>query len=82
MLQEQVDTAIKYLELSRGIKQDEPETNLYLARAYESGGKMTRSIELWQNYVDSEADTAKIQEPKKHLKEIILRHLQEIKNRN
>jgi Tfp pilus assembly protein PilF len=82
LLQEQVDTAIKYLELSRRIKPDEPETNLYLAKAYETGGKMTRSIDLWQNYVDKETDTIKIREAKKHLVEITIKHLQEIKSRN
>ena len=82
LLQEQADTAIKYLELSKEINQNEPETNLYLAKAYESGGKMTRSIELWQNYIDLETDTLKIREARKHLKEITVKHLQEIKNRN
>jgi tetratricopeptide (TPR) repeat protein len=78
LLQDQLDEAIKYLELSREIKQDEPETNLYLARAYEASGKMTRSIEQWQNYIESETDTLKISEAKKHLKEITIKHLKEI----
>ncbi len=78
LLQEQIDTSIKYLELSIKIKPDEPETNLYLAKAYEAAGKITRSIEIWQNYIDLETDTVKIYEAKKHLKEITIKHLQEI----
>ena len=78
LLQEQIDTSIKYLELSRKIKQDEAETNLYLAKAYEASGKIASSIEVWQNYIDLEVDSAKINEAKKHLKEITIKHLKEI----
>ncbi len=78
LLQEQIDTAIKYLELSREINKGEPETNLFLARAYEAAGQMTRSIELWDNYIKLETDSIKINEAKKHLKEITIKHLQEI----
>lgn len=76
--QEQPDSALKYLELSRAISPQEPETNLFLARACEAAGKIGRSIDLWQNYIDLETDTSKINEAKKHLKEITIRHLQEI----
>ena len=72
------DEAIKYLEFSKGIKHDETETNLYLAKAYEAAGKITSSIELWQNYIELETDTVKIADAKKHLKEITIKHLQEI----
>jgi tetratricopeptide (TPR) repeat protein len=78
LLQEQIDTSIKYLELSRNIKQDEAETNLYLAQAYEASGKITSSIEAWQNYIDLEVDSAKINEARRHLKEITIRHLKEL----
>ncbi|MFH0841467.1 MAG: hypothetical protein V1903_02480 [Bacteroidota bacterium] len=72
------DTAIKYLELSKAIKPDEPETNLYLAKAYEAVSETNKSINYWQNYIELEADTVKIREAKVHLKEISIRHLREI----
>ncbi|MGC1392599.1 MAG: hypothetical protein WA816_16310 [Bacteroidales bacterium] len=78
LLMNQLDEAIKNLELSRELKPGEKETNLYLAKAYEAAGKIGRSIETWQNYIESETDTVKIIEAKKHLKEITIRHLQEI----
>ena len=78
LLQEQIDTSIKYLELSRNLKQDEAETNLYLARAYEVSGKIARSIEIWQSYIDLETDSVKINDAKKHLKEITIKHLKEL----
>jgi tetratricopeptide (TPR) repeat protein len=78
LLQEQTDSALKYLKLSKEIKPLEPETNLYLAKAYEASGKIARSIDLWENYIDLETDTVKINEAKKHLKEVTVKHLQEI----
>ena len=78
LLQEQVDTAIKYLERSREIMQDEPETNLFLAEAYEAAGQVTRSIDQWQIYIELEKDTLKTNEARNHLKEITIKHLQEI----
>jgi Tfp pilus assembly protein PilF len=78
LMQEQSDSALKYLELSDKIKPQEPETNLYLAKAYEAAGKITRSIDLWQNYIDLETDPIKLNEAKKHLKEITIRHLHEL----
>ena len=78
LLQEQIDTSIKYLELSRNIKQDEAETNLYLAKAYEASRKIARSIEIWQSYIDLETDSIKINDAKKHLKEITIKHLKEL----
>jgi tetratricopeptide (TPR) repeat protein len=78
LLQEQTDSALKYLELSNNIKTHESETNLYLARAYEAAGKIIRSIDIWENYIDLETDSVKINEAKKHLMEIATKHLQEI----
>ena len=78
LLQSMNDSALKYLELSREINPAEPETNLFLARAYESSGKTARSIELWQAYIELETDTLKINEAKKHLKDITIKHLREI----
>ncbi len=78
LLQEQPDSALKYLELSDHLKPGEPETNLYLAKAYEASDKISKSIETWENYITLETDTAKISEAKKHLKEITIRHLHEI----
>jgi Tfp pilus assembly protein PilF len=78
LLQEQNDSALKYLELSRGMKPQEAETNLFLAKACEAAGKTIRSIEIWQDYIDLETDTTKIREAKKHLKEITIRRLQEM----
>ena len=78
LLQGVSDSALKYLELSHGINPAEPETNLFLARAYESSGKTARSIEMWQAYIELETDTFKINEARKHLKEITIKHLREI----
>jgi tetratricopeptide (TPR) repeat protein len=78
LMQEQTDSALKYLEHSREIKPEVPETNLYLAKAYEAAGKINRSIEIWQNYIDLETDTVKINEAKKHLKEVTIKRLKEI----
>ena len=78
LLQEQTDSALKYLRLSRGINPMESETAMFLAKAYEASGQMSRSIEIWQDYIDLEKDSIKINEAKRHLKEITIRHLQEI----
>jgi len=78
LLMNQLDEAIKNLEHSKELKPGEKETNLYLAKAYEAAGKIGMSIEIWQNYIDLETDMAKINEAKKHLKEITIKHLQEI----
>jgi tetratricopeptide (TPR) repeat protein len=77
-LLERTDSALKYLVLSKGIKPLEPETNLFLARAYETAGMMDRSIDAWQEYIELEKDTIKSNEAKRHLKEITIKHLQEI----
>jgi tetratricopeptide (TPR) repeat protein len=78
LIQDQLDEAIKSLELSREIKPDEPETILFLAKAYEAAGKLTKSIEQWQNYIGVETDTFKIKEAKVHLKYITGKLLKEI----
>ena len=78
LLMGQFGEAIKWLERSIEIKPAEVETNLYLAKAYEAAGKTNRSIDAWQNYIESESDTVKVNEAKKHLKEITIKHLQEI----
>jgi len=78
LLQGLTDEALKYLELSYGLNSSEPETNLFLARAYEAAGQMNKSIEQWQNYIDLETDTAKINAAIKHRKELAVRQLKEI----
>jgi tetratricopeptide (TPR) repeat protein len=75
---EQFDEAIKWLERSLEIRPEEAETNLYIAKALEGAGKITRCIDAWQKYSELETDTAKANEAKKHLKEITIRHLKEI----
>ena len=77
-LLQQADSALKYLELSNSLLPSLPETNLFLARAYEASGQTSKSIEQWQKYIDLETDTAKISEAKKHRKELAVRQLQEI----
>jgi Tfp pilus assembly protein PilF len=74
----QIDEAIRNLEHSREINPSEPETNLFLARAYESAGQINKSIEQWQNYIDLETDTAKINAAVKHRKYLAVKQLQEI----
>jgi len=78
LLQEQIDTALKYLELSNALKPAERETNLFLAQACEASGNVTRSIEYWQAYIELETDTIKKKEATDHLKEITVKHLREI----
>ena len=78
LLMNQSDEAIRNLEHSKGINPSEPETNLFLARAYESSGQINNSIEQWQNYIDLETDTAKINAAIKHRKYLAVKQLQEI----
>jgi len=78
LIQQQVDSALKYLELSYNLNSSEPETNLFLARAYEADGDLNRSIAQWQNYIELETDTVKINAAIKHRKELAVRQLQEI----
>ena len=78
LLMNQIDEAIRNLEHSREINPSEPETNLFLARAYESAGLINKSIEQWQNYIDLETDTAKIHTAVKHRKDLAVKQLQEI----
>jgi len=78
LLQQQTDSALKYLELSYSLQPLVPETNLFLARAYEAAGQINKSIEQWQNYIDLETDTVKANMARKHLKEITIKHLQDI----
>ncbi|HBZ21035.1 MAG TPA: hypothetical protein DEO60_07910 [Bacteroidales bacterium] len=78
LLQHQTDSALKYLELSYNINKLEPETNLFLARAYEASGQTTKSIESWQKYINLETDTIKAGEAKKRMKELAVKRLQEI----
>ena len=78
LLQQQTDSALKYLELSNSLQPSVPETNLFLARAYEASGHLNKSIAHWQNYIDLETDTSKTGEAKKHWKELAVRQLQEI----
>jgi Tfp pilus assembly protein PilF len=78
LLQEQSDSALKYLELSNRLVPGESATALYLARAYEKSGQINKSIEQWQSYIDLETDTAKINAAVKHRKELAIRQLQEI----
>lgn len=78
LLMNQYDEAIKWLERSFEIKPSEAETSLYLAKALEGAGKMTKSIDVWQKYIELETDSVKVTEARKHLKEITVKHLQEI----
>jgi tetratricopeptide (TPR) repeat protein len=78
LLQQQTDSALKYLELSNRLNPGERETNLFLAKAYEESGQLNKSIEQWQNYIDLETDTTKIREAKKRRKELAYKQLQDI----
>jgi tetratricopeptide (TPR) repeat protein len=72
------DDAINYLELSVKSNPDQPEAYLFLARAYEANGNMNNSINTWQNYINIEPDSVKRKEAEVHLKDITVKHLQEI----
>ena len=78
LLQDQNDSALKYLELSNELNPSQPETIMFLAKACEASGKITRSIELWQNYIELEDDTAKTNAAIKHRKELAVKQLQDI----
>jgi tetratricopeptide (TPR) repeat protein len=78
LLRQQTDSALKYLELSNSIQPSVPETNLFLARAYEASGQLTKSIERWQMYIELETDTTKIREATIHRRDLAIRQLQEI----
>jgi tetratricopeptide (TPR) repeat protein len=78
LLQEQTDSALKYLELSDRLKSGESVTILYLAKAYEASGQINKSLEQWQNYIELETDTAKSNAAVKHRKELAVKQLKEI----
>ena len=78
LLRQQTDSALKYLELSDRLLPSEPEVKLFLARAYEVSGQLSKSLDVWQKYIDLETDTAKISKAKIHIKELAVRQLQEI----
>ncbi len=78
LLQDQIDSALKYLELSNTMNPTQPETIMFLAKACEAGGKVTRSLELWQNYIELETDTLKINAAIRHRKDLAVKQLQEI----
>jgi tetratricopeptide (TPR) repeat protein len=78
LLQEDKDSALKYLELSYRLQPSEAETSLFLAKAYESAGQLSKSIEQLEKYLLLETDTAKAGEAKRHLKETTIKHYQEL----
>jgi tetratricopeptide (TPR) repeat protein len=78
LLRAQNDSALKFLELSRMMNPAEIETNRFLAQAYEAAGQVNKSLDQWQNYIDLETDTVKINAAVKHRKELAVRQLQEI----
>jgi tetratricopeptide (TPR) repeat protein len=78
LLMQQYGSAIKYLELSIAAKPDVAETNLFLARSYEASGEIVNSIDYWQKYITLETDSAKTREARAHLKEITVKHLQDL----
>jgi tetratricopeptide (TPR) repeat protein len=78
LLQEQTDSALKYLELSNRLMPGESKTNFFMAQAYEASGQISKSIEQWQNYINLETDTAKINAAVKHRRELAVKQLQEI----
>jgi tetratricopeptide (TPR) repeat protein len=78
LLSEQEDSAIKYLEISDRLVPGEKLTVLFLAKAYESKGEVNKSLDLWQEYISLEDDTARIREAVQHRKDLAVRQLQEI----
>jgi len=78
LLLHQTDSALKYLELSDRLLPSQPETNLFLAKAYEASGQFSKCLDKWQDYIDLETDTAKISEAKLHMKELFVRQYQEL----
>lgn len=77
-LEDIYEDAISYLEFSVASNPDQPEAHLYLAKAYEATGNMNKSIDTWQNYIGLEPDSVKRKKAEVHLKDITVKHLQEI----
>jgi tetratricopeptide (TPR) repeat protein len=59
LLMKQFNEAIKWLELSLQIQPSEAETSFCLAKALEGAGKIDRSIDLWQKYIELESIRSK-----------------------
>jgi class 3 adenylate cyclase/tetratricopeptide (TPR) repeat protein len=64
------DQAQEYLEQSKALKADEPETEKCFARNYEAKGDLEASSLHWRRYLALETDTFEIQKAQQHLDSI------------
>ena len=69
------DRAQEYLEQSKALKADEPETEKCFARNYEAKGDLEASSLHWRRYLALENDTFEIQKAQQHLDSIRLQLL-------
>lgn len=64
---QEYEKAFNYLEQSRSLQPDHPETEKCFARLYEATGNIDQSIQHWQNFIELETDTAEIKAAQNHL---------------
>jgi tetratricopeptide (TPR) repeat protein len=64
---QEYEKAFNYLEKSKSLKPDFPETEKCFARLYEATGNIDQSIQHWQNFIELETDTAEIKAAQNHL---------------
>jgi len=62
--------AIKNLDKSRKLEQNQIETILCLAEVYETVGRIKESITCWQLYINQETDSLKVKEARAHLQKL------------
>ena len=64
---QEYDKTHTYLEQSKSLKPDFPETEKCLARLCEATGNIDQSIQHWQNFIEMETDTAEVNAAQNHL---------------
>jgi tetratricopeptide (TPR) repeat protein len=65
---QEYDKAFYYLEQSKYLMPDYPETEKCFARLYEAKGDTLQSILHWRKYIELETDELKILEAENHLR--------------
>ena len=66
-LLEEYEKALAYLEQSKALNPDFPETEKCFARYYEASGDTESSVLHWRRYLALETDSIKLQETEQHL---------------
>ena len=79
LLMDQLSESKYNLDLAMEANPYEPETVLFSARCYEAALETAKAIELWENYISLETDSAKIIQALDHLKAITTGYLESLK---